>query len=129
MIQYDPLQYLPSAEELPDSDDTPVDNELQILIPTLLRAVLSWLWSERQDWFLGVNMEVYFDTLPLHLLPVCPTVPFFFSNRDFPGFTRQLLIDDWVFKEDFPCPLGIIVLRSISGGFLFRLSLGFSTCT
>ncbi len=32
MIQYDLLQY----EELPDSDDTPMDNELQILIPTLL---------------------------------------------------------------------------------------------
>jgi len=26
MVQYNPLQYLPSAEELPDSDDTPVDN-------------------------------------------------------------------------------------------------------
>ncbi len=48
---YNPLQYLPSAEELPDSDDTPVDNELQILVPTLLRGILAWLWSERQDWF------------------------------------------------------------------------------
>ncbi len=36
MVQDNPLQYLPSAEELPDSDDTPVDNELQILIPILL---------------------------------------------------------------------------------------------
>lgn len=32
MVQYNPLQYLPSAEELPDSDNTPVD-ELQILVP------------------------------------------------------------------------------------------------
>ena len=30
MVQYNPLQYLPTAEELPDSDDTPVDNELQL---------------------------------------------------------------------------------------------------
>ena len=64
MLNYNPLQYLPSAEELPDSDDTPVDdtpvdNELQILVPTLLRAILAWLWSERSDWFMGVNMGVY----------------------------------------------------------------------
>lgn len=57
MVQYNPLQYLPSAEELPDSDDTPVDNELQILVPALLRAILAWLWSARQDWFLGVKWE------------------------------------------------------------------------
>lgn len=43
MLKYSLLQYLPSAEELPDSDDTPVDNELQILVPTLLRAILVWL--------------------------------------------------------------------------------------
>jgi hypothetical protein len=29
----------------------PVDNELQIPVPALLRAVLAWLWAERQDWF------------------------------------------------------------------------------
>ena len=61
MVQYNPLQYLPSAEELPDSDDTPVDNELQNLLPALLRAILSWLWAERQNWFLGVNMGVYYE--------------------------------------------------------------------
>ncbi len=31
--------YLPSAEDLPDSDETPVDNELQELIPLLLKAI------------------------------------------------------------------------------------------
>ncbi len=61
MVQYNPLQYLPSAEELPDSDDTPVDNELQILIPILLRANLALLWADRMDWFLGVNMGVYYE--------------------------------------------------------------------
>ena len=61
MVQYNPPQYLPSAEELPDSDDTPVDNELQIPVPALLRAILAWLWAERQDWFLGINMGVYYD--------------------------------------------------------------------
>jgi len=61
MVQYNPLQYLPTEEDLPDSDDTPVDNEFQILIPNLLRAILSLLWAERIDWFFGVNMGVYYD--------------------------------------------------------------------
>ena len=35
LLRYNPLSCLPSAEDLPDSDDTPVDNELQDLIPHL----------------------------------------------------------------------------------------------
>ena len=69
MVKYNPLQYLPSAEELPDSDDTPVDNELQILVPTLLRAILAWLWLERSDWFFGVNMGVYYDPKQSAIVP------------------------------------------------------------
>ena len=38
---YNPLQYLPDSTELPCSDDTPVDNELQNLIPNLLLAILA----------------------------------------------------------------------------------------
>ncbi len=60
MIQYNPLQYLPTAEELPNSDDTPVDNEIQNLIPNLLLAVLSLAWGERIDWFLGIDMAIYY---------------------------------------------------------------------
>lgn len=37
MLNYDPLQYLPTSEELPSSDETPVDNELQDTIPHLLK--------------------------------------------------------------------------------------------
>ena len=58
MVQYNPLQYLPTEEDLPDSDDTPVDNELQNLLPALLRGILSLLWAERMDWCFGVNMGV-----------------------------------------------------------------------
>lgn len=54
-------RYLPSAEELPDSDETPVDNELQELIPGLLKAILLILWAERMDWFLGIDMGIYYD--------------------------------------------------------------------
>ncbi len=61
MFFYDPTLCLPSSEELPDSDDTPVDNELQDLIPGLLKAILAWLWRDRWDWFFGVDMGIYYD--------------------------------------------------------------------
>lgn len=61
MVQYDPLQFLPTEEDLPDSDDTPVDNGLQTLIPTLLRAILALYWKERSDWFFGVNLGLYYN--------------------------------------------------------------------
>ena len=61
MLQYNPLHCLPSSEELPDSDDTPVDNELQDLIPGLLKAILAIVWTARWDWFFGVDMGIYYD--------------------------------------------------------------------
>ncbi|MBD2776440.1 Uma2 family endonuclease [Iningainema tapete] len=61
MLKYNPLHCLPSSEELPDSDDTPVDNELQDLIPGLLKAILALLWADRWDWFFGVDMGIYYD--------------------------------------------------------------------
>ncbi|MBD3559516.1 Uma2 family endonuclease, partial [Planktothrix sp. FACHB-1355] len=60
MLKYDFQRYWPSTEELPDSDDTPVDNELQDLIPSLLKATLAMLWSEGTDWFFGIDMGVYY---------------------------------------------------------------------
>lgn len=60
MVQYKPFHSLPSAEELPDSDNAPVDNELQILVPSLLGAILAWYWQTRSDWFWGINMGVYY---------------------------------------------------------------------
>jgi Uma2 family endonuclease len=59
MLEYKLPPNLPSAEELPDSDETPVDNELQELIPGLLKAILLMLWSERMDWFFGIDMGIY----------------------------------------------------------------------
>jgi Uma2 family endonuclease len=60
MLHYDPRHCLPSAAELPDSDDTPVDNELQNLIPNLLEANLAIAWADRQDWFMGIDMGIYY---------------------------------------------------------------------
>jgi Uma2 family endonuclease len=56
------LQVLPISEELLSSDDTPVDNEDQNLLPNLLLLLLSHLWTSRQDWFFGVDMGVYSPT-------------------------------------------------------------------
>ncbi|MBD2344377.1 Uma2 family endonuclease [Anabaena subtropica] len=69
MVQYNPLDCLPSSAELPDSDDTPVDNELQNLIPNLLDAILALAWSQRTDWFFGVDMGIYYAPSNPPLVP------------------------------------------------------------
>jgi Uma2 family endonuclease len=53
--------HLPTAEDLPDSDETPVDNELQNDIPNMLLNLLRSIWGNRQDWFLGVDMGIYYE--------------------------------------------------------------------
>ncbi len=52
---------LPTVEELPCSDETPVDNELQSYIPNVLLNLLIDIWGDRSDWFFGVDMAVYYD--------------------------------------------------------------------
>jgi hypothetical protein len=59
---------LPTAEDLPDSDETPVDNELQNDIPNILLNLLREIWgdsqgdaSRRTDWFWGVDMGIYYE--------------------------------------------------------------------
>lgn len=63
------LQHLPSSEELPCSDDIPVDNEDQNLLPNVLLFLLNSLWANRMDWYFGVDMAVY------HTTGVNPRVP------------------------------------------------------
>ncbi|KKI98363.1 hypothetical protein PROH_19635 [Prochlorothrix hollandica PCC 9006 = CALU 1027] len=64
--------HLPSPEELPCSDDTPVDNEDQNLLPNLLLATLSRIWQHRQDWFFGVDMALYHTTGDNPRIPIVP---------------------------------------------------------
>ncbi|MGK7883106.1 MAG: Uma2 family endonuclease [Crocosphaera sp.] len=61
LLNYNPRHCLPSAEELPDCDDTPVDNEIHILVPQVLQIILATLWSDRMDWYFGINMGIYYD--------------------------------------------------------------------
>ena len=60
---------LPSTRDLPDSDETPVDNEDQNLLPNLLLLSLLSLWADRMDWYFGVDMGVY------HTAGVRPEIP------------------------------------------------------
>ena len=74
-----PLDVLPSTDELPCSDDTPVDNEDQNLLPNLLLLALANLWSQRMDWFFAVDMAVYHTT---GISPKVPVVPDAFLSLD-----------------------------------------------
>ncbi len=59
----------PTEDDLPDSDGKPVDNELQVLAPGLLRSILAYIWGDRFDWFFGVNLGIY----PVPYEPaICP---------------------------------------------------------
>ena len=61
MTAYSPPRRLPTAAELPHSDETPVDNQLQDDIPQLLKSVLQTIWDDRQDWFFAVDMAFYYN--------------------------------------------------------------------
>lgn len=96
---YNQKQCLPSAEDLPDSDDTPVDNELQDLIPSLLKASLALIWSDRLDWFFGVDMGIYYDPdLP-------PIVPDGFCSLGVQRIIDQDLRYSYVLWEEQQIPL------------------------
>jgi Uma2 family endonuclease len=59
MLEENVLLSIPTEEDLPDCDEKPVDNELQLLAPMLLRGILSYIWDDRLDWFFGINLGVY----------------------------------------------------------------------
>jgi hypothetical protein len=52
-------QPFPTEDDLPETDGKPVDNELQVLAPGLLRRILAFIWADRFDWFFGVNLGIY----------------------------------------------------------------------
>ncbi|MBE9005458.1 Uma2 family endonuclease [Fortiea sp. LEGE XX443] len=111
MLNYNPLHCLPSSEELLDSEDIPVDNELQDLIPSLLKATLAMVWSDRWDWFFGVNMGVYYD-------PKKPAiVPDGFLSVGVKRFTDGDLRFSYVLWEEKKPPfLALEVVSQISHG-------------
>ncbi len=69
LLEYDSSMGLLEAEDLDELPETPVDNELQELIPHLLKGILALIWSDKMDWFFGVNMGIYYDINKPPLLP------------------------------------------------------------
>ncbi|OLP17084.1 hypothetical protein BST81_17140 [Leptolyngbya sp. 'hensonii'] len=72
MLQYDslqdnPLLCLPQVEDRPETDSLPGDNELQVIIPTGLWAILSLVWADPSKWFFGINIG-------LHAAPTEPAI-------------------------------------------------------
>jgi Uma2 family endonuclease len=63
---------LPSTSKLPCSDDIPVDNEDQNLLPNVLLFLLQSIWQDRLDWYFGVDMAIYHTTGVSPLVPVVP---------------------------------------------------------
>ena len=61
--------HLPTAEELPHSDETPVDNQLQNDIPNLLLSLLAEIWGNRDDWYFGVDMGIYYNPEQAAIIP------------------------------------------------------------
>jgi Uma2 family endonuclease len=109
MFQSELPRYLPSAEELPCSDDTPVDSELQELIPGLLKSILLILWAERMDWLFGIDMAVYFDPdLP-------PIVPDGFLSLGVERFYDEELRPSYVLWDELVVPS--IVLEVVSANY------------
>lgn len=101
---------LPSSAELPCSDDTPVDNEAQNLLPNILLFILRTIWDDRQDWFFGVDMAIYHTT---GANPRIPVVPDAFLSLGVPrkkgGKTRLSYV---LWEENYIPP--ILVLEMVS---------------
>jgi Uma2 family endonuclease len=106
MLQYNLPRHLPSADELPESDDTPVDSELQELIPGLLKAILLILWAERMDWFFGIDMAIYYHP------DKPPIVPDAFLSLGVERFYDQELRPSYVLWDENVVP--IFVLEVVS---------------
>ncbi|HAC64030.1 MAG TPA: hypothetical protein DCF68_10945, partial [Cyanothece sp. UBA12306] len=98
----------PSAEDLPDSDDTPVDNQLQHLIPGLLEAILALIWPQKMDWFFGVDMGIYYNPKQ----PTTAIVPDGFLSIGVPRIIDSDLRLSYVLWDEQVIP--IMVLEVVS---------------
>ena len=110
MFQSELPRYLPTADELPCSDDTPVDNELQEIIPSLLKSILQILWSDRMDWFFGIDMGIYFHP------EQPPIVPDGFLSLGVERFYDEELRPSYVLWEEQVVPSFVLEVVSVTPG-------------
>jgi Uma2 family endonuclease len=111
MYQYQLPRYLPTADELPCSDDTPVDNELQEIIPSLLKSILEILWKDRMNWFFGIDMAIYTDPDRSAIVP-----DGFLSLNVERVFDEQMRSCYTLWEEKVPPVLVLEVVSTTPGG-------------
>ncbi len=106
---------LPLGSELPDSDDIPVDDEDQNLLPNVLLFSLHAIFAERKDWFFGVRMGVYHAT-SAH--PRVPVVPDAFLSLGVERVRGKSLRRNYVVWEenDIPPTLTLEIVSWLPGG-------------
>jgi Uma2 family endonuclease len=80
--------------------------ELQHLVPGLLEAILAIIWSEKMDWFFGVDMGIYVHP------EKSPIVPDGFLSIGVPRIIDQNLRLSYVLWEEEKFP--IMVLEIVS---------------
>lgn len=102
MVQFDPKLRLPSSDELPDTDNLPVDNELHTLVPNFLRFILSFIWVNQNDWFFGVNMGLYHATGVNPRVPIVPDGFLSFGVERIKGNKLRKSYVVWEEKEIVP---------------------------
>lgn len=115
MVQFNPEIRLPTGSELPNSDDTPVDNENQNFIPNLLLFLLKFYWNQRNDWFFGVDMAVYHTTGVSHLVPVVPDGFLSLGVERFKGDTLRLSYVVWE-ENNIPPIFALEIVSQTYGG-------------
>jgi Uma2 family endonuclease len=110
---------LPTAEELPHSDDTPVDNELQNDLPNFLLNLLRLIWSDRQDWFFGVDMGIYHD--PKSRTPIIPDGFLSLGVERYKGGNKRLSYVLWEEKYTMPIMALEVVSQTYNGEYEAKL--------
>lgn len=105
---------LPKGEDLSFSDGKPVDNELHILVPNLLGFILGFVWSERLNWFFGINMGIYYST---GVNPRVPIVPDAFLSLGVERIKNNQLRNSYVvWEEDNVVPIFALEVVSKTPG-------------
>ncbi|NEO51866.1 MAG: Uma2 family endonuclease [Okeania sp. SIO3B5] len=114
MVNNNQLLNLPSSDELPDSDDKPVDHEIQILIPNLLWLILNQLWGDRSDWFFGINMGIFHTT---GSNPRVAIVPDGFLSLGVPTLKNDQLRSSYIlWEENYIVPIFVLEIVSKTYG-------------
>jgi Uma2 family endonuclease len=80
----------------------------------LLRLILNWLWSDRNDWFFGVNMGIYHTT---GKSPIIPLVSDGFLSLGVPRLKNEKLRPSYiVWEENHIVPIWVLEVVSKTYG-------------